>query len=106
MNASQEALTQMHQIIKETMASNLKMAALASLLTGGAKPELALSISSNEAEGLARQIMNESLAQNLKLAALAGILTGDDQGAPRTVQHVDGGPNSIKPPPGTGVHGY
>lgn len=113
MNIQEEALTLMRQMMDETMAANLKMAALASLLTSGVLPhgqqgeEFAISA---EAEGLARQFIAGVVAQNLKMAALAAALTGvgvpgrgDD--TPRTVQHVDGGPNVIKPPVGSGPHG-
>ncbi len=115
MNNSQEALTLMRQMMAETMAANLKMAGLASLLTSGVAPPHGhpgeeLAIASPEAEGLAHQFIAGALAQNLKMAALAAALTGigapgSGNGTSRTVQHVDGGPNVIKPPVGSGPHG-
>jgi hypothetical protein len=113
MNIPQEALTLMRQTVDETMAANLKMAALASLLTSGDLPPSQhgeeLAISSSEAEGLARQFIAGTIAQNLQMAAFAAALTGvaapgSGHNTPRFVQQVDGGPNVIKPPVGTGPH--
>jgi hypothetical protein len=103
MNISEEALTLMRQSVKATLAENLKLAGLASVLTGNNEGHSELVVSENVLTSM-RQFQKDVAAYNLRLANLAAVLTGSGT-AGHTVQ-VDGGPNTIKPPVGSGPHDF
>jgi hypothetical protein len=101
MDISQEALTLMRQSVQATLAENLKMAGLASVLTGNNEVHSDLVVPADVLTSM-RGFQQDVAAYNLKLAKLAAVLTG--AGTPSHTVQVDGGPNTIKPPVGTGPH--
>jgi hypothetical protein len=108
MNISEEALNLTRQMVNETLAKNLRLATVASLITGGDVPSQGHSdMVSSVVLNSMRDFQQEVAAYNLKLATLAAILTGNTPPGHtgHTVQ-VDGGPNTIKPPVASGPHDF